>query len=111
MSKPRILDAEKNKIISISLNGEATVIDENRNVNIEASQGKTAYENAVDGGYSGSEEEFNVEFASVLKNSVAKVQPSVENNIALLSKEGNLVDSGISFIINEDNSLTLRINN
>lgn len=34
MSKPKLIDAEKNKINSISVNGVTVTIDENRNVNL-----------------------------------------------------------------------------
>lgn len=55
--------------------------------------GKSAYASAMDGGYVGTETQFNEDLAKVGKKA-DKAQPAAAGNFAALGSDGNLQDSG-----------------
>lgn len=55
--------------------------------------GKSAYESAQDGGFTGTESEFNTALADV-KDKATKKVPGSEGNLAALDENGDLIDSG-----------------
>ena len=60
--------------------------------------GKSAYESAVDGGYAGTENEFNAELAGI-GNKADIPSTFSEGNICVFDSDGNYVDGGIKFSI------------
>ena len=63
------------------------------NDGVDGADGKSAYQSALDGGYTGTESKFNSDLAAV-SNKADKVSNVTSGNFAALNSNGNLSDSG-----------------
>lgn len=89
----------ENIITSIKVNGvEQTVVD--KAVDINVPKGNLATKDTV---------ELSDLSSEVSNKFMGKPSTYVENDIAVFDASGNIIDSNMKFVLNEDNSLTLQI--